>query len=110
MEVRTKITMVDEEGEKFFGEGPYRLMLLIEETGSLRAAALKMGMAYTKALKIMSRAEEVLGYELTVKQTGGHAGGGSKLTPQGKEWVERYGKYREACIAANRKLYLEFFS
>ena len=110
MEVRTKITMVDDEGEKFFGEGPYRLMLLIEETGSLRAAAMKMDMAYTKALKIMNRAEEVLGFELTVKKTGGRAGGGSKLTPQGKEWVERYGKYREACIAANRKLYLEFFS
>lgn len=110
MEVRTKITMVDDEGEKFFGEGPYRLMLLIEETGSLRAAAMRMDMAYTKALKIMNRAEEVLGFELTVKQTGGRAGGGSKLTPQGKEWVERYGKYREACIAANRKLYLEFFS
>lgn len=44
---------------RFFGEGPCRLLHLIEETGSLRAAAISMGMAYTKALAIMKRAEKI---------------------------------------------------
>jgi molybdate transport system regulatory protein len=105
----TKITFVDENGEKFFGEGPCRLMRAIEETGSLRGAAMSMGMAYTKALKLIENAEEALGFKLTTRTTGGRSGGGSRITPEGKEWLIRYETYRDACKAANEKLYLEFF-
>ena len=53
MKSMTRITLVDDTGQKFFGEGPARLMHGVEEWGSLRAAAASMNMAYTKALKIM---------------------------------------------------------
>ena len=36
-------------------------------------------------------------------------GGGSYLTEEGKEWLQRYETYRDACKEANRNLYLEFF-
>lgn len=49
MQAVTRITFVDENQQKFFGEGPSRLLHAVEETGSLRAAAQSMGMAYTKA-------------------------------------------------------------
>ena len=65
MKAVTKVIFLDEAGEKFFGEGPCRLLHGVEETGSLRAAALSMGMAYTKALKLVRRAEGVLGFALT---------------------------------------------
>ena len=52
MKAVTKIIFVDDTGEKFFGEGPARLLRGIEDKGSLRAAALSMEMAYTKALTI----------------------------------------------------------
>ena len=52
MKAVTKITFLDDNNEKFFGEGPARLLHGIEETGSLRAAAASMDMAYTKALKL----------------------------------------------------------
>lgn len=109
MKAITKITFLDENGEKFFGEGPARLMHGIEETGSLRGAAVSMGMAYTKALKLIGNAEKALGFHLTERVTGGKDGGGSRITPQGKEWLEKYEKYRDACKAANAKLYMEFF-
>lgn len=109
MRAITKIMLVDDNGDKFFGEGPYRLLTLIEETGSLRKAALTMGMAYTKALRILNRAEEAIGYPLAERTVGGSTGGGSRLTPHGKEWVQKYEAYRNACADANRKLYLEFF-
>ena len=109
MRAATKITFFDENGEKFFGEGPARLLRGIEEKGSLRAAALSMEMAYTKALTIINNAETVLGFPLVIRITGGKSGGGSRLTEEGKEWLERYEAYRDACIQANRKLYLEFF-
>ncbi len=105
----TRITLVDDTGEKFFGEGPARLLRAVEEHGSLRAAAASMGMAYTKALKILKNAENALGFPLTVRAAGGRDGGGSLLTEKGKEWLCRYEAYRDACIQANLRLYLEFF-
>ena len=109
MKAITKVVFVDENGEKFFGEGPARLMRAIEENGSLRAAALSMGMAYTKALKLIGNAESVLGFRLTERITGGKDGGGSRITPEGKEWLIKYEQYRDACKTANSKLYMEFF-
>ena len=109
MKAVTRILFLDEEQEKFFGEGPCRLLHAVEETGSLRAASLSMGMAYTKALKLLKHAEQAMGFALTARTAGGRDGGGSVLTPEGKEWLERYEQYRDACIQANEKLYLEFF-
>ena len=109
MRAITKIIFMDEQGEKFFGDGPAMLLRAIEEKGSLRGAAMSMNMAYTKALKMLKNAEDALGYPLTERTTGGKDGGGSLLTPKGKEWLERYEAYRDACVQANRKLYLEHF-
>lgn len=109
MKAISKIIFLDEEGEKFFGEGPARLLQEIQRTGSLRAAAISMGMAYTKALKLLKHAEKTLGYALTTRSVGGKDGGGSLLTPEGREWLERYEAYRDACIISNQQLYLEHF-
>ena len=109
MRAITRIQFLDDQGQKFFGEGPCRLLRGVEQTGSLRASAMQMGMAYTKALKLIKNAENALGYPLTMRTSGGRSGGGSRLTPQGEEWLNRYEAYRDACIQANRKLYLECF-
>jgi len=105
----TKVYLVDDEKRKFFGEGPYRLLLAVKETGSLRAAALSMDMAYTKALKLLRQAESALGFPLTQRSTGGKDGGGSKLTPECLTLLDRYRQYREACVQANCQLYAQFF-
>ncbi len=99
-----------EEGEKFFGEGPCRLLHGIERTGSLRAAAMAMNMSYSKAITIINRAEKALKFPLTEKTIGGKGGGGSQLTPEAKEFLKRYEAYREACYEANSRIYHEIFS
>ena len=109
MKVTTKLMLLNEKDEKFFGEGPCRLLRGVEETGSLRASAIAMGMAYTKALKILKTAEESLGFSLTTRSIGGRRGGGSILTQEGIAWLEKYEAYRDACISANQKLYHEYF-
>ena len=109
MKAVTRIIFLDNNSEKFFGEGPARLMHKVEETGSLRAASADMGMAYTKALKLINNAEKALGFPLISRTTGGKNGGGSSLTSEGKEWLDRYEAYRDACIQANSRLYMEFF-
>ena len=109
MKAVTRITFLDEAGEKFFGEGPARLLHGIEEKGSLRSAAISMDMAYTKALRILKNAEAALGFPLATRTTGGKDGGGSKLTTEGKAWLTKFEAYRDACNEANRVLYQEFF-
>ena len=42
MKAVTKITLTDDSGIKFFGEGPWRLLRCVEKTGSLRAAAMPL--------------------------------------------------------------------
>ena len=109
MKAVSKIVFFDDNGKKFFGEGPARLLHGIEEAGSLRAAAMSMDMAYTKALKLIKQAEDALGFPLTTRTTGGKAGGGSILTPEGKQWLRQYESYRDACVKANQALYRQHF-
>lgn len=109
MKAVTKIQLVDENGIKFFGEGPARLLRAVEQTGSLRAAAMEMGMAYSKAIKILKQAESVLGYSLTMRSVGGKDGGGSILTPEGQQLLRQYESYRNACMKANQALYRQYF-
>lgn len=105
----TKIQLFDEEGEKFFGEGPCRLLQLVEKTGSLRCAASSMEMAYSKALKLIKQAEEALGFPLTQRSVGGKDGGGSTLTPEGRAFLRQYEAYRDACVQASRSLFAQYF-
>ena len=105
----TKIILTNDNGIKFFGEGPCRLLHCVEKTGSLRAAAMEMEMAYSKASKILKQAEENLGFSLTTRSTGGKDGGGSILTPEGKQLLWQYEAYRDACVKANQALYRQYF-
>src|SRR5574344_1831124 len=105
----TKIQFFDENGEKFFGEGPCRLLEQVEQTGSLRCAAASMEMAYSKALKLVKQAEEALGVSLTQRSVGGKDGGGSTLTPEGRRFLLQYEAYRDACVQANRELFARYF-
>ena len=105
-----RVFLCDDDNLRFFGEGPCRLLHLIEETGSLRAAALSMGMAYTKALHLMKCAEKNLGFSLTARTIGGKGGGGSVLAPEAKEFLHDYETWRNACIQSSRELYTQIFS
>lgn len=109
MKAVTRITFLDDNNEKFFGEGPCRLLKAVERTGSLRAAAMSMDMAYSKALRLMKNAETALGFALITRSTGGKDGGGSILTEAGRNWLVKYEAYRDACREANAGLYREFF-
>lgn len=104
-----RVYLYDDENNRFFGEGPCRLLHAIETTGSLKAAAGSMGMAYSKALSILKRAENSLQFPLTEKSIGGRGGGGSRLTARGKEFLAQYEAYRDACYRENLRIYHEIF-
>jgi len=73
-----------------FGDGPARLLEGVGRAGSLRKAASELGMSYNKAWRILNAAEQRLGFPLLDRSVGGSLGGGSHLTPQAQDLVERY--------------------
>lgn len=110
MKPDVKVYLVDDNNDKFFGDGPVKLLKGIEETGSLKASALKMGMAYSKASRILHNAENALGFELCEKTIGGKKGGGSIITEKGKEFIKKYEEYASKTKKANEEIYKEIFS
>ena len=85
---RVKLTLCTE--DRFFGPGVCELLERIRETGSIQAAAARMELSYTKAWKILNRAEEELGTSLITRVSGGRNGGSSTLTPAGEEAVKDF--------------------
>lgn len=76
--------------EKCFGPGIAELLDGVEELSSLRAAATRMGMAYSKAWRVMHECEQQLGFKLIDTSTGGKNGGGARVTEQGRDLLEKY--------------------
>ena len=76
--------------EKCFGAGPMELLELVGRTGSLHRAAGVMGMAYSKAWKMLRELERQWGFAMLERRPGGTGGGGSLLTPPAWELLRRY--------------------
>ena len=85
---RVKLTLCTE--DRFFGPGVCELLERIRETGSIQAAAARMELSYTKAWKILNRAEEELGTSLITRVSGGRNGGSSTLTRAGEDTVREF--------------------
>ena len=85
------------EGARVFGPGPRELLERVESEGSLRAAAISMGMAYTKASRMVKTAEASFGFPLTERTIGGVGGGGSRLTTEARDLLDRYEAFEAAC-------------
>ena len=77
-------------GATMTGPGVCELLERIRETGSIQAAAAGMELSYTKAWKILNRAEEELGTSLITRVSGGRNGGSSTLTSAGEEAVKDF--------------------
>lgn len=106
--ISAKIVIGDEK-ERFLGSGPYRLLRLTEQLGSLRQAAMRMDMSYSKAHNLIKRLECSLGREVLQCRVGGATGGGAVLTEFGQLLLREYerlscavqecaeGKFAEFC-------------
>jgi molybdate transport system regulatory protein len=73
-----------------FGPGKARLLEMIDETGSLRSAAAAMNMSYRRAWLLLQETEAMMKAPVTAARTGGSKGGGTALTPFGRDVVECY--------------------
>ena len=96
--------------QKCFGPGLAELLRRVEEHHSLRAAALSMKMAYSKAWTILHTAEDALGFKLLDLKTGGKNGGGATLTDDGKRMLAAYESYCAKLRAYGERVFREEFA
>ena len=96
--------------EKCFGPGVAQLLHRVQELHSLRAAAMSMNMAYSKAWTVVRNAEDGLGFHLLTSTAGGKHGGGAVLTDEARQMLTAYDEYCEKLRAYGEKLFEETFA
>jgi molybdate transport system regulatory protein len=72
------------------GPGKIDLLLKVDETHSISAAARALGMTYKRAWLLIDSLNQGLRRPVIQTATGGKGGGGTTLTPLGKQIVGRY--------------------
>ena len=107
MKIAYKIWL--ENDGKAFGEGPFQLLRMVVEKGSLLQAAKSLEMSYQKAWLTIRKSEERLGFPLLERRIGGLAGGGSRVTAVGQEFLENYARFRKETEKRLNAVYQKHF-
>ena len=84
----------------FLGPGKIRLLELIDETGSISAAARLLDMSYRRAWLLTESLNEAFREPVLTSAVGGRQGGGATLTAFGREVVTRYRRMESRARAA----------
>jgi len=73
-----------------FGPGKADLLEAIEATGSIAAAARRMGMSYQRAWELVAATNAHFRDPVVAAAKGGARGGGAALTPFGRKVLDTY--------------------
>lgn len=87
--VRSKIWL-EYEGRPVIGEGREKMLRAIYEHGSIKQAALEIGISYRRMRGALREMEEIIGYPLVSVHRGGGAGGGAELTSEAHALLEAF--------------------
>lgn len=82
------------------GPGKVELLELIAETGSISAAARRMGMSYRRAWLLVETMNQCFRSPLVETAKGGKGGGGANISELGQEVLGRYRRMEQAAQAA----------
>jgi molybdate transport system regulatory protein len=88
-EVRSKV-WVEKDGKVALSSWRIELLSKVEEAGSLTAACERMRVPYRTAWYKLREMEDQVGMKLLETQSGGADGGGSALTPEARDLVDRF--------------------
>jgi len=89
------------------GPGKVDLLALIDETGSIREAAERMGMSYMRAWTLIRMMNACFKEPLVVAVRGGRAHGGATLTETGQKALGLYQQMESRCTEATQALWKE---
>jgi len=100
---------IEKDGEVVLSRWRVALLQAIDETGSISAAADRMGIPYRRAWDKVRECEKRLDEKLIDTQTGGHGGGGAQLTREGTEYVRRFQQFSSGLDELIRNRFREAF-
>jgi molybdate transport system regulatory protein len=83
-----------------FGPGKAALLLAIDQTGSISAAARSIGMSYRRAWLLVEAMNQCFTLPLVATATGGAKGGGAQMTVMGRDIIARYQAMQSRADAA----------
>ena len=109
LHLKLTVRLYSDDNHRCFGPGIATLLERVREHRSLRAAALSMEMAYSKAWRIIRTAEDVFGCKLLDSTIGGQHGGGAVLTPEAERLLGVYRAYQADVEAYARGRFDEAF-
>ncbi len=102
--IRVRVRGKDSRNNDYFGRGVADLLHGVEQYHSLNLSAKHMGMAYSKAWRIVKLAEETLGIQLLYRM----GKSGSRLTKEGARLLEVYEEAEEEASKVVYKIFEKY--
>ena len=109
MKPKIHVMLCDDIGERFLAKAPAACCTGLKRPAHCGRRHRPWGFLTPKRCAWSSGREKELGFALTRKTIGGRGGGGSTLTDEARNFMERYEAYRDACVQTDRELYYKFF-
>jgi len=94
--VRPVVSVSLNKEKPFFDSKIAMLLMLVDETKSVRAAGQRMQLSYSSCWNTIKTLESQLSYTLIERSQGGAGGSQSRLTPKGKILLDRFLAYEKA--------------
>ncbi|MFA6949153.1 MAG: LysR family transcriptional regulator [Lentimicrobiaceae bacterium] len=95
LQLNYKIWFSDKNGKGLLGDGKWKILKAIDETGSLTAACEKLGLTYRRTWNDLKSIEEKLGFTLLETSRGGAEGGSTKITAEGRNLIQAFDHFHE---------------
>jgi molybdate transport system regulatory protein len=105
-----KIWLANKDGDGILGDGKWRILKLIAEKGSLKAACDELGYTYRRTWGNIKKIEDFFGFPLLEKHRGGAEGGSMTLTEEGKLLVKAFDKFHSTADAVIQKGFHDFLN
>ena len=107
--VRPVVSVSLSREKPFFDSKIAMLLMLVDETNSVRAAGQRMQLSYSSCWNIIRTLESQLNYPLIERSQGGARGSASVLTDRGRLLLERYNAYEKNLKEQANVLYGSYF-
>lgn len=85
-----------EKETQFFNSRTKLLLILIQDTHSVRSACRHIALSYSKAWNMLNQLEQELGYAVIERKHGGSKGGKTFLTKEGAMFLERFEQFERS--------------
>ena len=85
------------------GPGKIALLEAIQATGSISAAARRLGMSYRRAWLLVEQLNDALLEPAVTAAPGGRQGGGAAVTPVGERIIELYRSIEDIALSSAKQ-------